>query len=152
MGCDSGSAPRKILQMKMITPALAAELLEKAAVAPRRRTHFNLHDSTDEPINRLAVAVLPESRFPAHRHSGKWELFTILQGKMALFLYDDAGNIIGRHTLGEDVYTVEIPAGVWHNYVALAPSLALEVKAGPYEPLSPEDSAPFPGMMPEDLA
>lgn len=126
--------------MKLIDRERIASLLQEARTAPRRRTHYNLHASTDEPINRLVVAASPETVVAPHRHLDKFELFTILAGKLTVYTYDDAG---------EEVSAIEIPAGVWHNFVAETPCAALEVKPGPYAPLTPEESAPFPGRRPE---
>lgn len=138
--------------MKIVDDALLAELLNKAAAAPRRRTNFNLHDSTDEPTNRLLNAMQPDTVIAPHRHPDKWELFALLSGRIAVYLYDDDGTLIETVTLGDDVRVVEIAPNVWHNFVALEPSVALEVKPGPYAPLAPADAAPFPGIQPEESA
>ncbi len=135
--------------MKLIDRTLIASLLEQAKTAPRRRTHFNLHESTDEPINRLVIAACPDTVVPPHRHLDKFELFTVLAGGLTVYTYGDAGEVTGAYRLGPDLLSVEIPAGVWHNFVAETACAALEVKAGPYAPLKPEESAPFPGRRPE---
>ncbi len=135
--------------MKLIDRERIASLLQEARTAPRRRTHYNLHASTDEPINRLVVAASPETVVAPHRHLDKFELFTILAGKLTVYTYDDAGEVVAAYRLGEEVSAIEIPAGVWHNFVAETPCAALEVKPGPYAPLTPEESAPFPGRRPE---
>ena len=47
--------------MKTVDNAKIAELLKEAAASPRRRTHFNLHESTDDPTNRLLVVCQPDT-------------------------------------------------------------------------------------------
>lgn len=138
--------------MKIVDDALLTGLLEKAAAAPRRRTNYNLHDSTEEPTNRLLNAMQPDTVIAPHRHPDKWELFAQLSGRIAVYLYDDGGRVTETVTLGNGVRVVEIPPNVWHNFVALEPAVALEVKPGPYAPLAPEDAAPFPGIRPEGSA
>lgn len=135
--------------MKTVDNAKIAELLKEAAASPRRRTHFNLHESTDDPTNRLLVVCQPDTVIAPHRHMTKWELFTILEGKIAAYTYDDGGNVQEKVILGEDAKIVEIPAAVWHNFVALTPACAMEVKYGPYAPLTAEERAPFSGVLPE---
>lgn len=135
--------------MKIVDDALLANLLDKAAAAPRRRMNYNLHDSTEEPTNRLLNAMQPDTVIAPHRHPDKWELFALLSGRIAVYLYDDSGTLTETVTLGDGVRVVEIPPNVWHNFVALEPSVALEVKPGPYAPLAPADAAPFPGIRPE---
>ena len=56
--------------MKIVDDTLLAELLKKAAAAPRRRTNYNLHDSTEEPTNRLLNAMQPDTVIAPHRTSG----------------------------------------------------------------------------------
>ena len=73
--------------MKAVDNAKIAELLKEAAASPRRRTHFNLHESTDDPTNRLLVVCQPDTVIAPHRHMTKWELFTILEGKIAAYTY-----------------------------------------------------------------
>ncbi len=138
--------------MKIVDDALLAKMLEKAAAAPRRRMNYNLHDSTAEPTNRLLNAMQPDTVIAPHRHPEKWELFALLSGRIAVHLYDDSGTLTETVTLGDGVRLVEIPPNVWHNFVALEPSVALEVKPGPYAPLAPADAAPFPGIRPEGSA
>ena len=129
--------------MKIVDDTLLAELLKKAAAAPRRRTNYNLHDSTEEPTNRLLNAMQPDTVIAPHRHPDKWELFALLSGRIGVYLYDNEGGVTETVTLGDGVQVVEIP---------LEPSFALKVKPGPYAPLAPEDTAPFPGVRPEDSA
>ena len=137
--------------MKIIDAALRAELLARAAESPRRRTHYNLHETLEDPIQRLCVAVLPETRFQPHRQRGKWELVTVLQGEMTLYTYDDKGTVLSATRLGADgVTTVELPPDCWHNMVVHTPGIFLEVKAGPYTPTAPEDFAPFDGVQAAD--
>ena len=126
--------------MKRYTAETFDELLRKAAASPRLRTNLNIHDSTDEPINRLFIAALPGSPFAIQRHPDRWELVTCLRGRFISRIYDDAGNVTAEYRMGEDTVTLEIPAGAWHNIEVLEPSVLLEVKRGPYIPVGPEDT------------
>ncbi len=134
--------------MKLIDKKLYAELLAKAAESPRRRTHFNLHETLEDPIQRLCVASMPDSVFKPHRHAGKWEFLTVLEGELTVRTYDDNGTVLSETRAGGDIRAVELPENVWHNCVVHTPCIFLEVKAGPYQPTSPEDFAPFDGVMP----
>ncbi|MDD3886230.1 MAG: WbuC family cupin fold metalloprotein [Victivallaceae bacterium] len=127
--------------MKIVDDRLMDSLLEQAAANPRRRTNFNLHEDPAQPINRLCIAGWPDTEFPIHRHPGKWELMTLLRGRMTSMVYDDNGNVIESHELGgaDGARSIELPDGAWHNLVFHEPSVFLEVKAGPYAPNAPED-------------
>ncbi len=134
--------------MKTVDITKITALLKEATNNPRRRTHYNLHESTADPTNRLLVVCQPDTVIAPHRHMDKWELFTILEGEIVAYTYDDSGKVMEEVKLGKEVKLVEIPATTWHNFVALTPSVALEVKYGPYAPLSEEEKAPFAGIQP----
>jgi len=125
---------------KTITPELLDELLVKAAESPRLRTNFNLHESTDDPVNRLCIAVQPGSVFPVQRHPDKWELVTCLRGSFISRIHNDRGEILREYRMGGNTITLEIPAGTWHSIEPLTPCVFLEVKPGPYVPVAPEDT------------
>lgn len=119
-------------------------LSEMAAAAPRRRMNRNLHERPDDPVQRLLNALEPGTYVRPHRHASppKWELFALLAGAVAVLLFDDDGTVTERVDLGGEAVLAEIPAGRWHSLAALAPgSVVLEVKPGPYEPLSDKDFA-----------
>ena len=137
--------------MKIVDSPKMEELTILAKESPRRRSHFNLHESLEEGIHRLCVAAEPDSVIHPHRHKDKWELLFILKGAIDVYTYDDAGTVTGtyRMTPGGDIPLLEIPEGVWHHFVAReSGTVAFEVKKGPYVPISPADSAPFDGVLP----
>ena len=132
--------------MKLIDKKLLDETMEKAMKSPRLRMNYNFHDTLDDPINRLINAMEPDTYLRPHRHKNpdKIEIFLILRGSVALFLFDDYGNITDQRILDPKagVYGGEIPAGVWHSLVVLeSGSVVYEVKQGPFTPLSPENFA-----------
>lgn len=132
--------------MKVIDDTLLETLLGEAEKSPRRRAHYNLHSSLDEPIHRLLIATMPDTVFPTHRHSGgKWELLTVLRGEIEVTVYTPEGAVVQRVRLapGGNPSAIEIPAGYFHKTVVLVPSVFLEVKPGPYVPIGPEDTADF---------
>jgi cupin fold WbuC family metalloprotein len=130
--------------MKIVDKDLMNRLTAEAKAAPRKRTHFNLHESLDDSIHRLCIAAEPETYMRAHRHSDKWELMIILRGAMTLLTFDNQGIVEERIELnaknGSKCY--ELPAGVWHVFNVTEPgTIMMEVKSGPYIPIPDEDSA-----------
>ncbi len=121
------------------------ELLDKvtaqAEASPRRRMNFNLHESLDAKAQRLINVLLPGTILPIHRHRHTAETYALLRGKMFVVFYDDMGAQIERYLLDPAIgnYGVQIPKGQWHSVEVIEPSAILEVKDGPYTPLSPED-------------
>ncbi|MEO9384999.1 WbuC family cupin fold metalloprotein [Chromobacterium phragmitis] len=130
--------------MKTLTTQDLAGLSAKAAYAPRLRAHHNLHEQLEDSIQRLAIAMEPDTYVRPHRHPGSPELLIMLSGSLDWIEFDAAGEtVVARHRLGADGARVfEMPAGVWHAVVSLQPgSVVFEVKRGPYLPLPEADVA-----------
>jgi len=134
--------------MKLIDKNLLDETTTKAKQSPRLRMNYNFHETLDDPINRLINAVEPDTYLRPHRHQNpdKNEIFLLIRGKAALFLFDDQGTVTKSLVLDPiaGVYGGEIPCDVWHTLIILeSGSVVYEIKQGPYAPLSPENMAPW---------
>lgn len=140
--------------MKVINEQLLNETAERAKQSPRLRMNYNFHEELDDPVNRLINAMEPGTYLRPHRHLNpdKDEVFLLLRGKVAVFIFDEKGNIIEKLVLDPKagVYGAEIKAGIWHGLLVLeSGSVIYEVKQGPFAPLSPENFAPW-SPEPED--
>ncbi len=135
---------RNTLRMKLITTEMLNDLSRRAAAGPRQRMHHNIHESLDDPIQRLFVAVRFESYFRPHRHREKWECALVVRGLFDVLVFDDAGCVTERVTIGPEakVTAFEIPAGLWHSWVPMRDdSVFFEIKQGPFHPLGAGDFA-----------
>lgn len=132
----------------LLDQSLFSALLDAAAQSPRRRAFKNLHQDFAEPVQRVVIAIQPDSYVPPHRHVEiqQWELFVVLAGSVDFLQFDDAGQLTTRSTLtaGSALTGLELRPGAWHSIVA-APGGAvfLEVKQGPFDPAQPRHFAPF---------
>ncbi|MDR1380222.1 MAG: WbuC family cupin fold metalloprotein [Tannerella sp.] len=134
--------------MKLIDEKLLDGTTARAKQSPRLRMNYNFHEALDDPLNRLINAMEPGTYLRPHRHKNpdKNEIFLLLRGKAALFLFDDGGHVAEKVILdpSNGTYGGEIPPGVWHTLVILkSGSVVYEVKQGPFVPLSPENMAPW---------
>lgn len=130
--------------MKQITQQDLDTLAASAMQSPRRRANLNVHETLDDPIQRLAIAMEPDTEVQPHRHRHTWELLTPLRGRFIVLHFDDNGTVTRRTVLGEDSQVVETPAGVWHAVLSLdVGGIIFEVKHGPYRPIAAEDFAPW---------
>lgn len=125
-------------KIKTINRTLLNALSKKAKNSTRKRVNHNFHEDYTDPINRMLNALEPETYCQPHKHENpdKREVFIVLKGKMAVFFFDDSGNITNYNLLSpnSENYGVDIPAGVWHTLVSLeSGSVAYEVKDGPYQ-------------------
>jgi cupin fold WbuC family metalloprotein len=130
--------------MKQITPADLAALAAQAQASPRRRANLNLHERLDDPIQRLAIAMEPDTYVRPHRHPHTWELLYPLAGRFVVLHFDAEGMVTGRSLLGTDSRVIETPAGGWHAVLSLDPGAVIfEVKHGPYTAIPEADYAPW---------
>lgn len=131
--------------IKVYTSNQLDQLKDEAAGAQRRRSHLNVHAGPDANVQRLFIATQPDTYMRPHRHpeEHKWEFFIVLQGKIDLLVFDDAGKLQQRIEMsGEQTRAVEVPPGTYHAYVCMqANTLALEVKEGAYLPTREQDFA-----------
>jgi cupin fold WbuC family metalloprotein len=125
--------------MKLINTTTINELLNRAAASARRRSNYNIHESAQDPIQRYLVAAKRDSYFRPHRHRSTSELAFVLRGRFDLIVFDDAGRVTDRISLGCELETMgfEMPPDVWHSWIPMIDdSIFLEVKEGPYDPAS----------------
>lgn len=120
---------------------LLDKVTEEAEASPRLRMNFNLHEMLDAKAQRLINVLLPGTILPIHRHRHTAETYVLLRGKMFVVFYNELGGQTERFLLDPTIgnYGVQIPKGQWHTVEVIEPSAILEVKDGPYTPLSPED-------------
>ncbi len=136
-------ASLKLLDERILEPLAAA-----AGSSERRRSHYNLHPSLDDPVQRFCIAAGPESYFRPHRHRApeKWELFLALGGAAAILLFDSKGAVLEKEIISAagPVRAAEVPPGSWHGLAVLERGTVLfEVKPGPYASLNDKDFAPW---------
>ena len=119
-------------------------LSTEAKQSPRNRMNHNIHTDLTDPIQRLAIAMEPDTYIRPHRHMQTWELLTSLRGRFIVLTFDDAGIVIDRAVLGEDVSVIETPIAGCHAVLSLdTGAVIFEVKQGPYMPFKEEDFAPW---------
>lgn len=130
--------------MKQIIPTQLDALAHQAQQSPRRRANHNLHEELSDPVQRLAIAMEPDTFVRPHRHPHTWELLFPLRGRFLVLHFDESGTVAERTLLGEDCSLLENPAGSWHAVLSLdMGGVIFEVKHGPYTPVYETDFAPW---------
>lgn len=125
-----------------ITQAIMDSLTAQAKASPRLRMNLDLRNSADDQSQRMLNAIEPGSPLPIHRHMKSSETVVCLRGHLREVYYNDAGAVMGVIDLAPrtDCVAVCIPIGQWHTVEVLeSGTVILEVKDGPYEPLSSDD-------------
>lgn len=128
-----------------------APLLQAAAASTRKRSHLLLHADQQDQVQRLLIALEPESYVRPHVHGEQWEMIVLLRGRFDFLIFDPQAELVQRLAMSVASPVVQIPRGTWHSGVALAPeTLVLEIKPGPYRPnefapWAPEEGEPASG-------
>ena len=130
--------------MKQLTDTMLNVLSQQAQQSPRRRANLNLHQDLSDPIQRLAIAMEPDTLVRPHRHPHTWEMLYPVRGRFVVLHFDDTGSVIDRAVLGADCRVVETPSGMWHAVLSLdSGGIIFEVKHGPYTLIAEPDFAPW---------
>ncbi len=131
---------------KTIDDKLFSRLKNDAKNSPRKRSHYNLHENLDDPVQRLCIALHPGSYLRPHRHPEeyKWEMMLALQGQIHLAFFDGDGRLLEKIQLSEQgpVHALEVPPNTWHSLFTVdKQAVIMEIKQGPYVPLGNENFA-----------
>lgn len=120
--------------MIQIDKKLINDLFDKAVVSERKRMNYDLRTSANDGSQRMLNALLPGSIVPIHRHPYSNENVLLLCGKLVEVIYDAEGNEIERIYLDPSVgiFGCVVPAGAWHTFEVLEPSVIYEGKDGKY--------------------
>ncbi len=133
--------------VQLIDESLLDATLTRAAASPRGRINHNFHPDMASNPHRFLNAWTRGSYAAPHRHLAvpKPESFVVLRGQLALFVFDDLGNVTERHVLGRSgVLGVDLAPGLWHTVAALSETaVCFEVKAGPYDAATDKEFAPW---------
>lgn len=142
------------MSIKVFSADYLDDLTQQASLSARRRQHRNIHTTYSDPCQRLFNAIEPDSYLQPHRHgtSQGAETMIAIRGAFQLVTFDDEGLInevqifgAGRTARGDDYpIGIEIPPGCWHTIISLEPgAILLEIKGGPFDPMSPKFPAPW---------
>lgn len=124
--------------MKKYSSEKLNELIDRAKSSSRRRSHLNIHSTEADPIQRLFIALEPDTYITPHFHPEpeKWEIFTLLKRSCLAVTYKDNGKILDHFIIDKENPLIEFPPLTWHSIICLEPeTLVFEVKKGPYRPL-----------------
>jgi cupin fold WbuC family metalloprotein len=142
-----------------ITQTMLDELLQLARSSPRKRAIKRLHENDWEHAHRMLNALMPGTYVQPHHHANRYkgEGFILLRGRLAVLIFDEAGQLDEARSRILSVETgcvgMDIPPRVWHSLVALADTVIYEVKGQPaggyrqeldkeFAPWSPAEDAP----------
>ena len=133
--------------VQLISDPLIADLRARAARSKRGRINHNFHGSPQDAVHRFLNVLTRDTYVQPHRHATppKHESFIVLDGRVAVIVFDDNGRVRDRWVLGSasgDHRGIDLPAGVWHTIAALSDqAVCYEVKPGPWDPATDKEFA-----------
>jgi len=82
-------------RVQVLDSTLVLSLIERARQSPRLRTNHNFHSSLEDNPHRFLNLMIRGTYITPHRHRDppKCESFLVLEGELAFFTWDDAGQI-----------------------------------------------------------
>jgi cupin fold WbuC family metalloprotein len=129
---------------EVLTESLIQATVQKAKSSPRKRQNYNFHQASDS-VQRMLNALEPDSYVRPHRHLNppKVEHFVVLQGSLAVLIFNDQGRITDTLILDcRKSFGIDIKPGVWHSIVGLVSGTVIfETKDGPYIQATDKDFA-----------
>lgn len=127
-------------------PALKSTILDdttaKAVASSRLRMNYNLHESSEDNVQRMFNALEPGTIVPIARHPYSSETLIMLRGRLRVLIYDDHKNIIDDVVIAPNTENIgfHIPKGTWHKVESLEHgTICFETREGPYQPVAEED-------------
>lgn len=126
----------------LLKSSILDKVSSEAKVSPRLRMNYNLHESFDDPVQRMFNAIEPGSVIPIARHPYSNETLILLRGRLKVLIYSDDKEIIEETILDKTLGNIgyHIPKGVWHFVESLESGTVLfETREGPYKPVEEQD-------------
>ncbi|CAM7989029.1 WbuC family cupin fold metalloprotein [Morganella morganii] len=125
--------------MRLIDNNQLEKLYRQAEQSVRLRTHLLMHNSHQDKVQRLLIALVKDSFVEPHYHefSHQWEMFVVMQGELQVRLHSKNGEVIKEFIAGSNsgVSIVEFSPGDIHSVKCLSTrALMMEVKEGPFSP------------------
>jgi cupin fold WbuC family metalloprotein len=129
-------------QIPIINSSEIKQGVDKANASERRRFPKILHNPGDE-FNRVINFMMYDSYMQPHLHPGdeKIEKIYILEGRLAVFFFDDSGEITKTTILEKGgIEMISVPAFTWHTYAMLTDyAVTYETMMGKYDPQTWKD-------------
>src|SRR5437868_14699501 len=86
-----------------------AQLAGAAAASARRRSHILLHADHQDQVQRLLIALEPDSYVRPHVHSEQWEMIALLRGRLDLLIFAPKAELTQRLAMSAASPVVQIP-------------------------------------------
>ena len=116
--------------------AMVGLLKARAAESPTGRFRLCLHHSTSDAVQEMIIAHCRGSYSRPHRHPGRSVSYKMIEGRMAVVLFDDAGGVVRTMRLGppggDRPFAFRLTSGGWYMPIGESDAAVFcETLAGP---------------------
>lgn len=123
-----------------------AMLKAGAAGSPRRRCRLCFHAGPDSAQQEMLIVMHASTYVRPHRHFGKVETLTVIEGAADALLFDDAGKVTELIQMGPAAsgrpFFYRMPESRFHTLAFRSEWLVfLETTIGPFDPQRTEPAA-----------
>jgi len=134
--------------MHLIDEQTMQHLFAQARASERKRAHHLMHNSHQDKVQRLIIAMVKGSYVDPHYHElpHQWEMFVVMQGSVEVKLYNPDGSVRQIFTAGPQhgVSVIEFAPGDIHSVECLSEcACMMEVKEGPFDVSYAKASPPW---------
>lgn len=110
----------------------------KALQNIRRRARICAHQTSDEPLHEMLIAIARDSYIHPHKHVNKSESFHIIEGLVDVIIFDDKGKIKRIISLGEQgsrrACFYRLSESMFHTLIVHSEVIVIhEVTNGPFD-------------------
>ncbi len=114
-------------------------LKERARVSERKRCRLCFHTDADSAQQEMLIVMHKSSYVRPHRHIGKSETLTVIDGRADAVLFDSHGAIkefVPMSSATEDgMFFYKMPEGIFHTLIFRSEWFVfLETTIGPFDP------------------
>ena len=108
--------------------------LEKMSTDLDENVRLCMHTSPDSPFHDMLIVERQGKYYPPHKHLTKGESFHIIEGQLAVFSFDDSGNIIDSCVLtNSEHFIYKVGVDMFHAVMPMSDVVVYhESKPGPF--------------------
>jgi cupin fold WbuC family metalloprotein len=122
-----------------VSGSVIHDLKEAARRDPLKRARLCLHRSSGDALHQMIIAHHRDTYTHPHRHRNKAESFNMIEGRLLVAFFDDAGRVTAHLVLGEpgsqDPSIYRLSVSEWHTVVPLTEYAVFhEITSGPFVP------------------
>ena len=115
-----------------------AFLREKANASPNHRARICAHPDPGDSLHQMLVALRRGAYIRPHRHPGKSESFHMIEGRLAIAVFNDAGDMDGHVDLsapgGERPFVYRMSRSRFHTVLPETDLVIFhEITNGPFD-------------------